>query len=125
MDQTTRKRIKVFFALSMLSVATLIISHYWSTNYFQDIKQVPKTVMIYAFVYIILHMAKRIVLKTQKWWDSIYYLGLLAMVIPVLWGDLENESMFHKISDFGTLFLIVPILIDGWIITKEQNTETN
>ncbi len=125
MTENIQRKTRAFFAISMLVLATLIVSHYWSTNSFNDIKHVPTSIMIFAFAYIVLHMLKRMILKTQNWWDLIYYAGLLAMVIPVLWGTVENEKLYHQIADFGTLFLIIPILIDGWVNMKNKPTQTN
>ena len=78
-----------------------------------SLRSVPIYIMILAFVYILLQIAKRYLYKEYNWWDWLYYIGLIAMMLPTIFATEENLETFNLFTDFGVLFLIIPILFDG------------
>ena len=78
-----------------------------------DIASLPIFVLGLALVYIGLHLIKRILLKIQNWWDWTYYIGLVSVVLPVLFANESNQTFYGILTDYGTLFLMLPVLLDG------------
>lgn len=108
-----KKRNKVVLLVLSTVVSCFIIGYYWSNSTLSSISLVPISIMVLALVYILIQIAKRFFVKEQNWWDWLYYIGLLSMMTPTFFANSSNESVFHLITDYGTLFLIIPILFDG------------
>ena len=104
--------LKIFFFLSMTLAGVYILSHYWSTEQFSAIKQVPVNMMVAILIYIACHFFKRLLCRELGWWDWIYYLALISIVLPVLFADSTNENFFHWLIDIGTLFFLLPLIFD-------------
>lgn len=96
-----------------LATGAVITSYYWMHSNLEDIVYVPLYIMILSFVYILAQILKRSILKKQYWWDWLYYIGLIAMVVPTFLGKESTATWWHLITDIGTLFLIVPVVLDG------------
>ncbi len=107
------KIIWVLILIGMIACATVIIGYYWTVTELTDIYSVPVFVLATSLVYIGLQLIKRIVLKIQNWWDWTYYLGLIAIVAPVLLANESNQIYFHLLTDYGTFFLLLPVILDA------------
>jgi hypothetical protein len=70
------------------------------------------SVLIIALVYIILQIINRHYGGVRNWWDWTYYLGLLAMFVPSLMADEDSLQMYSFITDYGVLFLFMPIVMN-------------
>lgn len=107
---------KIITKITLIALATivslLIVGYYWSNSSLSSITLVPITIMILALFYILIQIAKRFFIKEQNWWDWLYYIGLIAMMLPTVVANSANETYFHFITDYGTLFLIIPVLLD-------------
>lgn len=77
-----------------------------------EIAQVPVSLMILCLCYVLLQILKRFLFKSQNWWDWLYYVGLLSVMIPTYMINEDNESMFTSLATYGTVFLIIPVLFD-------------
>lgn len=104
--------LSVVFVVVLLITSGLVIQYYWTTDSFSGMKYVPMYVMIYVLIYIISQIARRYFLKRQNWWDWIYYIGLISMMLPIFFISDSNVSMYNTISDYGILFLLVPLIFD-------------
>ncbi|MCH2230140.1 MAG: hypothetical protein MK105_07325 [Crocinitomicaceae bacterium] len=110
---TKKKRNKVILLILSTLVSCLIIAYYWSNSSLSSISLVPISIMALALLYILIQMAKRFFVKEQNWWDWLYYVGLLSMITPTFFANNSNEYIFHLVTDYGILFLLIPILFDG------------
>lgn len=106
------KVVQLIFAIAALIIGGNIIFYYWSHSTLSSMQMVPMYLMILAFVYILLQIGKRYVFKRQKWWDWLYYIGLTGMMLPVFFASGSNVNTFNTIADYGTLFLVIPVLLD-------------
>lgn len=114
---------KFLFALLILAklfLAATIVLYFWNVNTLVEITKLPLYVLILTVVYIGFQMVTRRFSKKQNWWDWIYYIGLAAIMLPVVMAKPENEKIFHLLTDFGILFLLLPVLIDGFYFVKNQ-----
>lgn len=114
-----KKIIWVLILIGMVACATVIIGYYWTATNLVDIYSLPIFVLATSLVYIGLQLLKRIVLKIQNWWDWTYYLGLVAIVAPVLLANESNQLYFHLLTDYGTFFLLLPVILDARKIFKK------
>jgi len=105
--------LRVAFIILMFAIGLAIEWHYWTTDDLEGITQIPTFTLILTLVYILIQISKRYIFKNQNWWDWLYYLGLIAMMLPTVLANDSNASLFHILTDYGTLFLIIPIFFDG------------
>lgn len=108
-----RKALQILFLLLLLSLGGGIVYYYWTTDSFSSIRNVPKYLMFLALGYVIVQILKRTIFKQNNWWDWLYYLGLASMMIPTFFAAEPSLNFFRILTDFGTLFLLVPIFFDG------------
>ena len=107
--------------IAMLLIAMLITLYYWTNSTLIAMKKVPLTLMLLVLLYVILHMAKRRINNQQHWTHWIHYLGLTALIYPILLGTQENVGSLNLITDIGTLFLVIPILLE--LRNKKSNED--
>lgn len=103
----------VLFSIGLIAATAVILMYYWSVDSWVDMKYVPIYVMITCMVYVILQIGKRYLLKDRNWWDWIYYLGLAAVMVPTFLVEESSEDFYGIVTDFGPLFLLIPIILDG------------
>lgn len=96
-----------------LVLGAIVVLYYWSNDSLESITQIPIYVMIMALCYIFVQIARRYFFKKQNWWDWLYYIGLIAMMLPTVVADPSNMPFMRILTDYGTLFLIVPVFFDG------------
>ena len=116
----TPKFVFALLILAKLFLAATIILYFWNVNTLVEITKLPLYVLILTVVYIGFQMVTRRFSKKQNWWDWIYYIGLAAIILPVVMAKPENEKIVHLLTDFGILFLLLPVLIDGYYFVKNQ-----
>lgn len=107
-----KKIIWVVLLIGMTTSAGIILGYYWMVTGLQDITVLPFSILGLALVYIGLQLIKRALLKIQNWWDWTYYLGLVSIVVPVLFAKETNQLFFHLLTDYGTMFLMLPVVMD-------------
>lgn len=116
--------VRLVYLLAMLVLGAFIINDYWTTDQFTAIKQFSFYGMSLVFAYILLHMGKRLLWKRLRVWDYLYYIALISLISPVLWGTSKYEVLFHWIVDVGVCFFVIPIVIDLYFWTikfKKRN----
>ena len=106
------KILKVLILVVMFLLGNGISMYYWSNESYDSIKVVPTFIMILALIYILMQILKRFFYKEKNWWDWLYYVGLLSMVLPTYLVSESNLSTFQFITDFGSLFFVLPLLFD-------------
>jgi len=109
----------------MLLVGGLIINYYWKNDSLKSIVSVPMSIMVFTFVYILCQIGKRFAFKKQNWWDWLYYIGLVVIILPRFLATPENLSIFQTVTDIGILFLLVPVFFDGKQLLDENKAESN
>lgn len=98
---------KLFFSFS-------ICEYFWSSDSLSELQRIPNIVLVYAVLYIGLQLLTRKLSEVKNWWDWVYYAGLIAIMIPTFLVTEENQKTFNLITDYGTICLIIPVLVDGW-----------
>lgn len=106
--------ILAFVIITKLILSVLICLYFWNATELVQIKQIPIYLLAMAIVYIGLQMITRKLATVHNWWDWVYYIGLVAIMIPVSFATKEHEVIYHLITDIGTICLILPVLADGY-----------
>lgn len=101
-------------ALLTLMAGLFLAFYYWTNSSLGSIRFVPFHILIIAFAYILLQLIKRRFIRTlsRKWWDWLYYPGLLSMILPLYFATESNLSLWNLLSDIGIAFLIITPLLD-------------
>lgn len=92
----------------------MICAYFWKSNDLIQLQQIPISVLAMAAIYIGLQLLTRKLSQVQNWWDWVYYFGLLSIMLPNLLATNSNQHIYHFMSDYGTICLIIPTMIDGW-----------
>jgi hypothetical protein len=105
--------LQIVLMLLGLAIGGVIVAYYWMNNSFESVTYVPVYMMILAFCYVLTQISKRYFFKNQNWWDWLYYIGLIAMMLPNFFVNEAYSEIYNTLTDVGTLFLVIPILLDG------------
>jgi hypothetical protein len=110
--------------VAKLILSFFISSYFWNTDTLYDINNLPVYVLILCVAYIVLQMISRKISTAQHWWDWVYYLGLLCIMLPVMLANEESLKMYNYITDYGTLLLLIPVLVDGYLLIKPKSSQS-
>jgi hypothetical protein len=116
----SKKLLLAIIIIGKLVLSVLICSYFWNISDLISLKQLPVFVIILAVIYIGLQMLTRKLSEVNNWWDWVYYFGLLSIMIPVTFATKESETIFHLITDIGTICLILPALADGYFLIVQS-----
>ena len=105
--------LKVLLLVISLVLGGLIIAYYWQVELHADMFKVPMYVMVLALGYILTQILRRYLFAGKKWWDWFYYIALTAMIVPIFFSTPERQVMFNYLTDYGTFFFVIPIILDG------------
>lgn len=111
--------LKVITLVVSLILGGFIIAYYWSVESYQEMEKVPMYLMIIALGYIVTQIGRRYLTYGKNWWDWFYYIALTAMLIPIFFSTPERATMFNYLTDFGTLFFVIPVFFDGAQLFKK------
>ena len=112
------KVLRASMLLGMMVCAGIVINYYWQNSSLEALKEIPMYVMIFTLVYILIQILKRSIYKEQRWYDWLYYIGLIAIMLPTVMVSESNLSFFNIITDTCTLFLIIPIVLEGKVLVN-------
>lgn len=104
--------------LSLIALAVMIARYYWQADALDAIRMLPRYLMFLFLGYVLLQILKRWLYKDRNWWDWIYYIGLASAMLPTFMASEESAHLFHSITDYGTIFLIIPVVLDFYILMK-------
>lgn len=120
LSDNIRRLIERLIIVIMLACAGYIIYYYWNTQELVDLRNLPMLLISAIMLYIVCQLAKRFLFKTMGWYDWLYYVGLISILMPLLLKQ-ETGSWLHLITDYGSLFLLVPPIFGGRAILDKQN----
>lgn len=104
-------------------IGCIVCSYFWNATSLNQVSILPVWLLILTVVYIALQMFSRKYSDAGHWWDWVYYIGLLSIMIPVSIINEGNENLCHLTTDFGTLFLIAPPIADAYVYFKKSTPE--
>lgn len=103
----------ILFILILVSLATsaFIVFYYWTADSINDLRTLPTVLLTSIIFFILAQLIKRYVKKKMKWYDWVYYLGLIAILLPLPLFLSKGEWMF-SITKYGSLLIIIPSIIE-------------
>ncbi len=105
-------------------IGCTVCLYFWNAQTIAEVSTLPIWLLILTVVYIGLQMFSRKYSDSNHWWDWVYYIGLLSIMIPVSIIEEGNEYFCHLVTDIGTLFLIAPPLADALVLLKKSNSNS-
>ncbi|XOV68440.1 MAG: hypothetical protein ACFHU9_04535 [Fluviicola sp.] len=96
----------------LLTLAFFIVRYYWVNDSLDAIRMLPKYIMFLFLGYVLLQVLKRWLYRDRYWWDWIYYIGLAAAMLPTFMASSQSAHIFHAVTDYGTIFLLLPVVLD-------------
>lgn len=118
----SKKLLKFFFTAAIILLGVWISIYFWSNDSFERIKYLPISILISTVVYILIQIGKRYLFHKQNWWDWLYYIGLIGMMLGMFFATPENIKILNVITDWLISFLIIPGLIDLFNIIQPKKT---
>ena len=104
-------------------IGCIVCIYFWNASTIDEVSILPIWLLILTLVYIALQMFSRKYSDATHWWDWVYYIGLLSIMVPVSIINEGNENLCHLTTDFGTLFLIAPPIVDAFVYLKKTTPE--
>jgi hypothetical protein len=100
-----------FLVIVLLICAVLINYYYWTVSDIDELRYLPPYLLTGLIVYIGTQLLKRYLKKKIAWYDWLYYVGLIAVVLPLLAFFGTGDWLF-AITSYGVLFFLVSPLIE-------------
>ncbi len=120
LNDNVKRLIERLIIVVMLITGGYIIYYYWNTQDLYDLRNLPMSVISAIMLYIICQLAKRFLFKEMGWYDWLYYIGLISVLMPLLLKQ-ETGNWLNLVTDYGSLFLLVPPIFGGRLILDKQN----
>lgn len=108
----TKKIIIILATISKLIFSFLLFMYFWKAEDFMAIKYIDFWIIVFAIIYILLQLLTRKLSSAPHWWDWVYYIGLLAIMISSIFISNETFNVFHTLTRIGTVLLIFPLFAD-------------
>lgn len=116
----SNKTLRAILLVLIFSCGALIVFNYWMSFSLHELKLIPKNTLLLIVLYLALQLLNRRLFGEQNWWNWLYYIGLLGIVFAYFFANENYLSWFLFVVKFGTLFLLVPPVIDFF---KLMNSE--
>lgn len=110
----------IYLLLAVLIIAaSYIFIYYLLANDITDLRSLPTSFLIAIIAYILAQLIKRFIQKRMPWYNWLYYIGLIAVVIPLPLFSVQGSWVF-SLTRWGSLFLIVPPLVEFVSLVKAK-----
>src|SRR5690554_7710257 len=114
-------RVTLYLLLIVLIVSGLyVFSYYMLANEITALRSLPTSFVIAVIVYILAQLIKRFIQKKMPWYNWLYYLGLMAVIIPLPLFSVQGNWVF-SVTRYGSLFLLIPPLVEFLILIRKKS----
>lgn len=122
MKKSIQRVIHLILVIILLATSIFVVFYYWTSSSVDDLRSLPTSLLTVIIFYILAQLAKRYVKKMMKWYDWIYYLGLVAILLPLPLFLSEGDWIFST-TKYGSLLLFIPPLIELFelVLSKKKN----
>jgi hypothetical protein len=114
------KGLHYLLLLVLITSAFYIFIYYLLANEILDLRSLPTSFLIAVIVYILTQLIKRFLQKKMPWYNWLYYIGLIAIIIPLPLFSVQGNWVF-SVTIWGSLFLITPPLIEFLVLLKSKS----
>jgi len=102
-----------------MASALYVFVYYMLADEILDLRTLPTGFLIAVIVYILAQLIKRFLQKKMPWYNWLYYLGLIAVIVPLPLFSVQGNWVF-SVTRWGSLFLLIPPLIEFLILVKSK-----
>ena len=102
-----KKLLQFLFTILLLIAAIYIVFYYWTAKDVDELTELPSSLLSAVVAYIAIQLLKRFIKKKIEWFDWFYYVGLIAVLLPLLMLGISPDWLF-ELTRYGSLFFIVP-----------------
>src|SRR5690554_8090404 len=114
-------RVTLYLLLIVLIVSGLyVFSYYMLANEITELRTLPTSFLIAVIVYILAQLIKRYIQKKLPWYNWMYYLGLIAVIVPLPLFSVQGNWVF-SVTRYGSLFLLIPPLVELIVLIKKKS----
>ena len=119
MKNSLNKGVHYLLLVVLIASALYVFVYYMLANEILDLRTLPTNFLIAVVVYIFAQIVKRFLQKKMPWYNWLYYLGLIAVVVPLPLFSVQGNWVF-SVTRWGSLFLLIPPLIEFLILLKSK-----
>lgn len=106
------KRIFRFVLVVILLLTSLyVVFYYWSASEIEDLRSLSSVLLTAIVIYIAVQLIKRFVRKKIAWYDWFYYVGLVAVLLPLMTFTASGNWIFD-VTKYGSFFLVFPPFVE-------------
>lgn len=119
MKNSLNKGVHYLLLIILMASALYVFIYYMLASEILELRTLPTNFLIAVVVYIFAQIVKRFLQKKMPWYNWLYYLGLLAVVVPLPLFSVQGNWVF-SVTRWGSLFLLIPPLIEFLILLKSK-----
>lgn len=106
------KRILQFvLIIVLLATSAYIVVYYFNVRDISQLRDLPSVLLSAIVIYIVIQLVKRFIKKKVEWFDWLYYIGLVAILLPLMMFS-ASETWIFDLTKYGSLFLLFPPIIE-------------
>lgn len=103
----------------LIASALFVFQYYLFASTITDLRTLPTSLLIAVIVYILTQLIKRFIQKRMPWYNWLYYVGIIAIIIPLPLVSTEGDWIF-SVTRYGTLFLLLPPVIEFILLLRKK-----
>jgi len=107
--------------LVLIAAGTFVFGYYITASEPSDYQNLSLTFLLIVMLYIAGQLTKRFLQEKAPWYGWLYYIGLISVVAPLPLIGLMDDTII-KVTRFGSLFLILPPLIEFVLLVRKKET---
>lgn len=107
--------------LLLIAAGTFVFGYYITASEPSDYQNLSLTFLLIVMLYIAGQLTKRFLQEKAPWYGWLYYIGLISVVAPLPLIGLMDDTII-KVTRFGSLFLILPPLIEFVLLVRKKET---
>lgn len=119
MKNKLNKGVNYLLLVILIASALYVFVYYILANEILELRTLPTSFLIAVIVYILTQLIKRFLQKNMPWYNWLYYLGLIAIIIPLPLFSTQGNWVF-SVTRWGSLFLLIPPLIEFLVLLKSK-----
>lgn len=109
-----------FLLIILMASAIYVFLYYIMADSIAELRTLPTSFLIAVIVYILVQLTKRYLQKKMPWYNWMYYLGLIAVIVPLPLFSVQGNWVF-SVTRWGSLFLLIPPLIEFLTLLKSKS----
>lgn len=121
-----KKALSYIFATILLITAVYINFYYWTVSEVDELRNLPPLLLTAVIIYLLIQLIKKSLNKNKVvWYDWVYYLGIVGILLPLISIFSSGEWLF-TVTKIGAIFLLIPPIIAVIMLrNKSKNKDKN